>query len=379
MLHTIPMVDLQAQYRRFKGEIDAVILNVLDEGIFIQGNIVRQFENQLAETLNVKHVITCANGTDALQIAFMALDLPKGSEVIIPTYTYAALAEVLHLLGLTPVFVDVIKDGFLMDVSQITSLITLKTKAIAPVHLFGECADLLEIIKIAKQHSLFVIEDTAQAIGSVFCAEGLSGFAGTLGDIGTTSFFPSKNLGCYGDGGAIFTNNDHLANKMRMIANHGQSKKYIHDIVGINSRLDTLQASILMVKLNHLKSFTSHRQKLAQTYIDALGKLDGVFVPQKSEYSTHVYHQFSILMTDKAMRDSLKLHLEKNGVHSAVYYSLPLHMQLAYRTNDSLPLSEAICNRVLSLPICPELTNENQDRIINLIIEFTQNYKNNLK
>ena len=377
MLHTIPMVDLQAQYRRFKGEIDAAILNVLDEGIFIQGNIVRQFENQLAETLNVKHVITCANGTDALQIAFMALDLPKGSEVIIPTYTYAALAEVLHLLGLTPVFVDVIKDGFLMDVSQITSLITSKTKAIAPVHLFGECADLLEIIKIAKQHSLFVIEDTAQAIGSVFCAEGLSGFAGTLGDIGTTSFFPSKNLGCYGDGGAIFTNNDHLANKMRMIANHGQSKKYIHEIIGINSRLDTLQAAILMVKLNHLKSFTSRRQKLAQTYIDALGKLDGVFVPQKSEYSTHVYHQFSILMIDKAMRDSLKLHLEKNGVHSAVYYSLPLHMQVAYRTNDSLPLSEAICNRVLSLPICPELTNENQDRIINLIIEFTQNYKNN--
>jgi UDP-2-acetamido-2-deoxy-ribo-hexuluronate aminotransferase len=377
MLHTIPMVDLQAQYRRFKGEIDLAILNVLDEGIFIQGNIVREFENQLAATLNVKHVITCANGTDALQIAFMALDLPKGSEVIIPTYTYAALAEILHLLGLIPVFVDVMKDGFLMDVSQIASKITSKTKAIAPVHLFGECADLFEIIKIAKQHSLFVIEDTAQAIGSVFCAEGLSGFAGTLGDIGTTSFFPSKNLGCYGDGGAIFTNNDHLANKMRMIANHGQSQKYIHEIIGINSRLDTIQAAILMVKLNHLKSFTSNRQLLAQRYIDALGRMDGVFVPQKNEFSTHVYHQFSILMIDKAMRDSLKLHLEKNGVSSMVYYLLPLHKQLAYKTNDSLPLSEAICNSVLSLPICPELTIENQDRIINLIIEFTQNYKNN--
>jgi dTDP-4-amino-4,6-dideoxygalactose transaminase len=377
MLHTIPMVDLQAQYRRFKGEIDLAILNVLDEGIFIQGNIVREFENQLAATLNVKHVITCANGTDALQIAFMALDLPKGSEVIIPTYTYAALAEILHLLGLIPVFVDVMKDGFLMDVSQIASKITSKTKAIAPVHLFGECADLFEIIKIAKQHSLFVIEDTAQAIGSVFCAEGLSGFAGTLGDIGTTSFFPSKNLGCYGDGGAIFTNNDHLANKMRMIANHGQSQKYIHEIIGINSRLDTIQAAILMVKLNHLKSFTSNRQLLAQRYIDALGRMDGVFVPQKNEFSTHVYHQFSILMIDKAMRDSLKLNLEKNGVSSMVYYLLPLHKQLAYKTNDSLPLSEAICNRVLSLPICPELTIENQDRIINLIIEFTQNYKNN--
>ncbi len=377
MLHPIPMVDLQAQYRRLKGDIDAAVLNTMDAGIYIQGNTVKQFESQLALTLNVKHVISCANGTDALQIAFMALDLPKGSEVIIPTYTYAALAEVLHLLGLVPVFVDVIEDGFLMDVSQIVAKITSKTKAIAPVHLFGECVNMSEILHIAKQNALFVIEDTAQAIGSIFCAEGCSGFAGTLGDIGTTSFFPSKNLGCFGDGGAIFTNNDQLAKKMRMIANHGQSKKYIHDIIGINSRLDTLQAAILLVKLNHLKSFTSTRQKVAQRYTDALGKLNGVFVPQKSEYSTHVYHQFSILLKDNEMRDALKLKLAENGVSSMVYYLLPLHKQLAYKTNDSLPLSEDICNRVLSLPICPELTQENQDRIINLIIEFTQNYKNN--
>ncbi len=377
MLHPIPMVDLQAQYRRLKGDIDAAVLNTMDAGIYIQGNTVKQFESQLALTLNVKHVISCANGTDALQIAFMALDLPKGSEVIIPTYTYAALAEVLHLLGLVPVFVDVIEDGFLMDVSQIVAKITSKTKAIAPVHLFGECVNMSEILHIAKQNALFVIEDTAQAIGSIFCAEGCSGFAGTLGDIGTTSFFPSKNLGCFGDGGAIFTNNDQLAKKMRMIANHGQSKKYIHDIIGINSRLDTLQAAILLVKLNHLKSFTSTRQKVAQRYVDAIGKLNGVFVPQKSEYSTHVYHQFSILLKDNEMRDALKLKLAENGVSSMVYYLLPLHKQLAYKTNDSLPLSEDICNRVLSLPICPELTQENQDRIINLIIEFTQNYKNN--
>lgn len=376
MLHTIPMVDLQAQYRRFKGEIDAAILNVLEGGVFIQGNIVREFENQLAAMLNVKHVITCANGTDALQIAFMALDLPKGSEVIMPSYTYAALAEVLHLLELVPVFVDVVKDGYLMDVTQIASKITSKTKAIAPVHLFGECADLLEITRIAKEHSLFVIEDTAQAIGSIFCNEGLSGFAGTLGDIGTTSFFPSKNLGCYGDGGAIFTNHDDLAAKMRMIANHGQSQKYIHDIIGLNSRLDTLQASILMVKLSQLKSFTQARQNIAQRYIDSLGNLDGVFVPQKNETSTHVYHQFTILLENNAMREALKTYLAENGVSSMVYYLLPLHKQLAYKTNDSLPLSEDICQRVLSLPICPELTQEKQDRIIDLIIQFTLNYKN---
>lgn len=376
MLHTIPMVDLQAQYRRFKGEIDAAILNVLEGGVFIQGNIVREFENQLAAMLNVKHVITCANGTDALQIAFMALDLPKGSEVIMPSYTYAALAEVLHLLELVPVFVDVVKDGYLMDVTQIASKITSKTKAIAPVHLFGECADMLEITRIAKEHSLFVIEDTAQAIGSIFCNEGLSGFAGTLGDIGTTSFFPSKNLGCYGDGGAIFTNHDDLAAKMRMIANHGQSQKYIHDIIGLNSRLDTLQASILMVKLSQLKSFTQARQNIAQRYIDSLGNLDGVFVPQKNETSTHVYHQFTILLENNAMREALKTYLAENGVSSMVYYLLPLHKQLAYKTNDSLPLSEDICQRVLSLPICPELTQEKQDRIIDLIIQFTLNYKN---
>lgn len=376
MLHTIPMVDLQAQYRRFKGEIDAAILNVLEDGVFIQGNIVREFENQLAAMLNVKHVITCANGTDALQIAFMALDLPKGSEVIIPTYTYAALAEVLHLLELVPVFIDVVKNGYLMDATQISSKITSKTKAIAPVHLFGECADMLEITRIAKEHSLFVIEDNAQAIGSIFCNEGLSGFAGTLGDIGTTSFFPSKNLGCYGDGGAIFTNHDDLATKMRMIANHGQSQKYIHDIIGLNSRLDTLQASILMVKLSHLKSFTQARQNIAQRYIDSLGKLDGVFVPQKNETSTHVYHQFTILLENNAMREALKTYLAGNGVSTMVYYLLPLHKQLAYKTNDSLPLSEDICQRVLSLPICPELTQEKQDRIIDLIIQFTLNYKN---
>ncbi len=376
MLHPIPMVDLQAQYRRLKGDIDAAVLNTMEAGVYIQGNTVKQFESQLALTLNVKHVISCANGTDALQIAFMALGLPKGSEVILPTYTYAALAEVLHLLGLVPVFVDVIEHGFLMDVSQIVAKITPKTKAIAPVHLFGECVNMGEILQIAKQNALFVIEDTAQAIGSIFCSEGCSGFAGTLGDIGTTSFFPSKNLGCFGDGGAIFTNDDQLAEKMRMIANHGQSKKYIHDIIGINSRLDTLQAAILLVKLNHLNSFTSTRQKLAQRYIDAIGKLNGVFVPQKSEFSTHVYHQFSILLKDNEMRDALKLKLAKNGISSMVYYLLPLHKQLAYKTNDSLPLSEDICNRVLSLPICPELTQENQDRIINLIIEFTQNYKN---
>ena len=373
MLHTIPMVDLQAQYRRFKGEIDLAILNVLDEGIFIQGNIVREFENQLAATLNVKHVITCANGTDALQIAFMALDLPKGSEVIIPTYTYAALAEILHLLGLIPVFVDVMKDGFLMDVSQIASKITSKTKAIAPVHLFGECADLFEIIKIAKQHSLFVIEDTAQAIGSVFCAEGLSGFGGTLGDIGTTSFFPSKNLGCYGDGGAIFTNNDHLANKMRMIANHGQSQKYIHEIIGINSRLDTIQAAILRIKLPRLDAYIDARRKVADHYDAFFEAYPQIKTPVRGKESRHVFHQYTMQLFG-IDRDALVSFLATKEVPSMIYYPVPAHRQKMFSAFGSaatvLPVTDALTSCVMSLPIHTEMEQEQLDFICASVAEF---------
>ena len=376
MLHSIPMVDLKAQYRRLKGELDAAVLDSMANADYIQGNAVKLFEKELADTLKVKHVISCANGTDALQIAFMALNLPKASEVIIPTFAYAALAEVLHLLNLVPVFVDVDTEGYLIRVDQLESLITPNTKAIAPVHLFGECVNMEPLLKLAEKYQLFVVEDTAQAIGAMYCGEGVYGFAGTLGDIGTTSFFPSKNLGCFGDGGAIFTNNDELAVKMRMIANHGQSKKYIHDIVGLNSRLDTLQASILHVKLKHLKAFTEARQKIAQRYIDALGDLQGVFVPQKEHNTTHVYHQFTIKLASEALRDGLKTYLGEEGISTMVYYLLPLHKQKAYYKQDVLPLSEDLCKRVLSLPICPELSIENQEKIIQEVKNFIQKNSN---
>ena len=373
MLHSIPMVDLKAQYRRLKCELDAAVLDAMANADYIQGNAVKLFEKELAETLNVKHVISCANGTDALQIAFMALNLPKGSEVIIPAFAYAALAEVLHLLNLVPVYVDVDSEGYLMRVDHLESLITPKTKAIAPVHLFGECVNMMPLLNLAEKHQLFVVEDTAQAIGAMYCGDGVFGFAGTLGHIGTTSFFPSKNLGCFGDGGAIFTNSDDLAVKMRMIANHGQSQKYIHDVVGLNSRLDTLQASVLRVKLNHLKTFTEARQQIAQRYMDAFADLQGVFVPQKTQYATHVYHQFTIKLESETLRDGLKSYLNGEGISTMVYYLLPLHKQKAYSTQDVLPLSEDLCKRVLSLPICPELTLENQELIIQKVKYFIQN------
>ena len=372
MLQTIPMMNLKAQYNRFKSELDEAVIQSMENADYIQGNAVRQFEVELSELLHVKHVISCANGTDALQIAFMSLNLPVGSEVIIPTFAYAALAEVLHLLGLMPVFVDVHPEGYLMDVDAIESKIGPNTKAIAPVHLFGEVVNMAKVLKLAEKHQLYVVEDNAQAIGAIFCGDGISGFAGTLGTIGTTSFFPSKNLGCFGDGGAIFTNDDDLATKMRMIANHGQSQKYIHDIIGLNSRLDTIQASILSVKLKYLKEFTSERQKIAQRYCAAFADVQGIFIPPKNEFSTHVYHQFTIQLESKLKRDALKEHLLQAGVSSIVYYLLPLHKQQAYSTKDVLPFSEDLCKRVISLPICPELTRENQEYIIQKVIEFTQ-------
>lgn len=372
MLQSIPMVNLQAQYLRFKSELDEAVIQTMSKADYIQGNNVRQFENELAEMLNVKHVISCANGTDALQIAFMVLNLPVGSEIIVPTFAYAALSEVLLLLKLVPVFVDVHSEGYLMDVDAIESKIGPKTKAIAPVHLFGETVNMAKVLTLATKHQLFVVEDTAQAIGSIYCREGISGFAGTLGNIGTTSFFPSKNLGCFGDGGAIFTNDDVLATKMRMIANHGQSKKYIHDIIGLNSRLDTIQASILRVKLKYLKEFTSRRQKIAERYCDAFKDIHGIIVPQKNEFSTHVYHQFTIQLESESCRNELREYLANDGISTMIYYLLPLHKQKAYSTKDILPLSEDLCKRVLSLPICPELSIENQEFIIEKIVEFTQ-------
>ncbi len=386
------MVDLQSQYKRLKLEIDPRIQVIMEKGQFIHGPSVTLFEQELKSFLNVKHVIGVGNGTDALQLAFMALELQVGDEVIIPAFAYAALAEVLLLLNLVPVFVDVDEQNYCIDVRLIESKITPKTRAIAAVHLFGTVSDMYEIQQLAKKYNLFVVEDAAQAIGAEYSSCDMQGFAGCLGDVGTTSFFPSKNLGCYGDGGAVFTNHDGLAQKVRQIANHGQSKKYFHEFLGINSRLDTIQAEILRVKLPYLVEFNQRRLSLAQRYIESFSNIRQLVLPVIPEYSTHIFHQFTMRILDKhglSMQSNAQLQYEKNysegnqnlrdefrdyltskGISSMVYYPLPLHQQKAYSRLVTIPISERICNEVVSLPICPELTPESQDYIINTVQEF---------
>ena len=371
-MRSIKMVDLQAQYARLSSEIDQAIKQVLLQGDFIQGSAVKQLESALSERYQVKNVISCANGTDALQLAFMALDLPKGSEVITPAFSYAALAEVLLLLELKPVFVEVDPATFLMDVSLIEAMITGNTRAIAPVHLYGQMVSMEPLLALAKKHNLYVVEDAAQAIGSQYCTPGEHGFAGTMGHIGTTSFFPSKNLGCFGDGGAIFTNDDDLAQRLRSMANHGQTVKYQHDILGLNSRLDTLQAAVLMAKLPHLHDFEKSRRAVAARYDEALGSLDGLEIPDRTVDSSHVFHQYTITCKTAAMRDGLKMYLAEHEIPSMIYYPRPLFLQTAYKQVVSMPISEDLCNRVLSLPICPELDVEQQEYIINNIRNFIQ-------
>ena len=371
-MRSIKMVDLQAQYARLSSEIDQAIKQVLLQGDFIQGSAVKQLESALSERYQVKNVISCANGTDALQLAFMALDLPKGSEVITPAFSYAALAEVLLLLELKPVFVEVDPATFLMDVSLIEAMITGNTRAIAPVHLYGQMVSMEPLLALAKKHNLYVVEDAAQAIGSQYCTPGEHGFAGTMGHIGTTSFFPSKNLGCFGDGGAIFTNDDDLAQRLRSMANHGQTVKYQHDILGLNSRLDTLQAAVLMAKLPHLHDFEKSRRAVAARYDEALGSLDGLEIPDRTVDSSHVFHQYTITCKTAAMRDGLKMYLAEHEIPSMIYYPRPLFLQTAYKQVVSMPISEDLCNRVLSLPICPELDVEQQNYIILNIQNFIQ-------
>jgi UDP-2-acetamido-2-deoxy-ribo-hexuluronate aminotransferase len=371
-MRSIQMIDLQGQYARLSVEIDQAMQQVLHKADFIQGGAVRDLEAALAKRYEVKHVIGCANGTDALQLAFMALDLPAGSEVITPAFSYAALAEVLLLLGLKPVFVEVDPDTFLMDVSAVEALITENTRAIAPVHLYGQMVSMEPLLALAQKYNLYVVEDAAQAIGSQYCTPGEHGFAGTMGHIGTTSFFPSKNLGCYGDGGAMFTNEDALAKKLRQLANHGQSVKYQHDVVGLNSRLDTLQAAVLLVKLNHLSDFEKRRRAVAHRYDATLGDLQGISVPSRTVDSSHVFHQYTLKCKDREMRDALKVYLAEHGIPSMIYYPMPLHWQTAYKQVVNLPISEELCSRVLSLPICPELDEEQQDYIIHNIRNFIQ-------
>jgi len=370
----IQMVDLKGQYLKIKPEVDAAIQEVVENTAFINGGAVKDFSAKLLKYLDAKHVITCGNGTDALQIALMSLDLRIGDEIIVPAFTYVATAEVIGLLNLTPVLVDVDANTFNIDISSLKNAITSKTKAIVPVHLFGQCANMEEIMTIAKKHDLYVIEDNAQAIGANYkFSDGTTKKSGTIGHIGCTSFFPSKNLGCYGDGGAIFTNDDELGQKIRMIANHGQNKKYFHKYIGVNSRLDTIQASVLNVKINHLDEYGKARFYAAKYYSEKLKNIEQIQTPVLSEFSTHVFHQYTLIVKDEK-RDDLKKYLNDNGISANIYYPLPLNEQEAFKTiskiSDSLNNTYELCKSVLSLPIHTELNTDIQDKIILKIKEF---------
>lgn len=370
----IPMVDLKSQYLKIKDQIDQSVINTIESSQFIGGSQVETFKISLQEYLEVKHVIPCANGTDALQIALMALGLKPGDEVIVPAFTYVATAEVIGLLSLIPIMVDVDIENFNILIEGLKDKISSKTKAIVPVHLFGQGSDMKELLKFAKKHNLFIVEDNAQALGAdYYFNNGLSKKLGTIGDIGCTSFFPSKNLGCYGDGGALMTNDDKLAEKIRMIANHGQSKKYHHKVIGCNSRLDSIQAAVLNIKLKYLNQYNTNRKNAAAFYIKELDKIPGIVTPKTMIYSSHVFHQFTIKVKENK-RDALKQYLQKKGIPSMIYYPIPLYDQEAFRgyvsKNFKLQNTESLCKEVLSLPMHSELKSETQGKIIFHIKEF---------
>lgn len=367
------MVDLNGQYLKIKDQIDNAVLKVISDCNFINGPAVQDFENSLSEYLGGAYLIPCANGTDALQIAMMALNLEVGDEVIVPSFTYVATAEVIGLLNLKPVMVDVDPNNFNITCSAIKNAISPRTKAIVPVHLFGQCADMESILALARENNLYVIEDTAQAIGAEYTfSDGTVKKAGTMGDIGCTSFFPSKNLGCYGDGGAIYTLDKQLAEKIRMIANHGQVKKYVHKYIGVNSRLDSIQAAILTVKLKYLDQYCNERRKAADLYDTLLSKIDEIQTPIRESFSTHVFHQYTLIVKN-GKRDDLKKFLEGQGIPAMIYYPVPLNEQEAYAkiglVSGSLKETENLCNSVLSLPMHTEL-NEDQQKFIALQIEY---------
>ena len=368
------MVDLQTQYQHIKPEIDAAIQDVLTSAAFINGPAVGRFQQHLEAYLGVKHVVPCANGTDALQIAMMALGLQAGDEVIVPAFTYVATAEVIALLGFVPVMIDVDPRTFNVSLEAVAAAITPRTRAIVPVHLFGQCSDMEALMTLAAQHGLFVVEDNAQAIGADYTfADGHTQKAGTIAHVGTTSFFPSKNLGGYGDGGAIMTNDDDLAARLRMIANHGQSKKYYHQVVGCNSRLDTLQAAILDVKLAHLDRYAAARQHAAAYYDAHLAGIVGIETPFRVANSTHVFHQYTLKVLG-GQRDALKAHLQHDGIPSMVYYPLPLSEQIAFKTIShtagTLAHSYDLADCVLSLPIHTEMNEEMLERVVASIHRF---------
>jgi len=373
------MVDLIGQYKKIQSEIDKAIHDVVVSSAYINGPEVKAFAAELEKYLDARHVIPCANGTDALQIAMMALNLQPGDEVITASFTYVATAEVIALLRLTPVLVDVDPETFTIDCAAIEKAITPKTRAIVPVHLFGQCADMQRIMEIAGKHQLHVIEDTAQAIGAKYTfRDGSQKSAGTIGTIGTTSFFPSKNLGCMGDGGAIFTQDDALAGRLRMIANHGQTVQYQHDDIGVNSRLDSLQAAILRVKLRHLDEYCAARQRAAAFYDNALGSHPGVRIPSRSAHSTHVFHQYTLRLRAGISRTAFREYMDSQGIPTMVYYPIPLHMQKAYADprygKGDFPVTEALCDEVVSLPMHTEMTDEDLGYITGHVLEFLNRY-----
>ena len=372
-MRKIQMVDLQNQYFKIKNEVDNAVLNVFESAAFINGPEVHSFQAELEEYLDVKNVIPCANGTDALQVALMALDLKEGDEVITADFTFAATVEVIHLLKLKAVLVDVDYDTFTIDTEQLKKAITSKTKAIIPVHLFGQCANMEEIQKIAKEHQLYVIEDNAQAIGADFIfSNGEKKKAGTIGTIGTTSFFPSKNLGCYGDGGAIFTNDDNLAYKIRGIVNHGMYKRYYHDEIGVNSRLDSIQAVILRKKLPHLNQYNEARRKAADFYDEAFANHPNILTPKRAENSTHVFHQYTLRILN-GKRDELQAFLTSKEIPAMIYYPVALRNQKAY-FQESNPKdfinTDKLLEQVISLPMHTELDEKQLRYITDAVLEF---------
>lgn len=370
----IQMVDLKGQYQKIKPEIDQAIQQVLDDAAFINGYQVAEFARNLEAYLDVKHVIPCANGTDALQIAMMALDLQPGDEVITPSHTYFATVEVVALLKLVPVFCEVDKQTFTIKTDEIEKLITPKTKAIVPVHLYGQSADMEPILALAKKYNLYVIEDNAQAIGGNYTfSDGTKKANGTMGTIGSTSFFPSKNLGCYGDGGALCTNDTDLAAKLKMVANHGQRKKYVHEMVGCNSRLDTLQAAILNVKLRHLDEYCDARRKVADFYDQVFANHPKLTIPYRADYSHHVFHQYTIILKD-VNRDDVKSKLQERGIPSTIYYPIPAHQQKMFDhfgiETGRLETTDWLATCVLSIPIHTEMTEEQLKFISGTLLEI---------
>ena len=367
----VPLLDLKAQHATIRDEVVAAVMDVVDQQAFILGDPVAQLECSVAGLSQVKYAVGCANGTDALQLAFMALGLKPGDEVLVPVFTYVATAEVIALLGLTPVLVDVDPETFLLQPEAVEAAVTPRTKAVVPVHLFGQCAPMEGLLRVAERFNLFVVEDAAQAIGATYTfADGHTAQAGTMGHIGCTSFFPSKNLGCFGDGGALFTQHDDLAALLQQMANHGQKVKYYHDTVGVNSRLDTLQAAVLRVKLPHLRDFAARRQAVAAAYDAAFAGNDRLKIPVRATQSTHVFHQYTLLLQG-VDRAAFQAALQERGVPTMVYYPVPLHLQKAYARPEypvgTFPVAEHLAQNVVSLPIHTEMEADEIQYIIHTV------------